>query len=154
MKLNAVIGLGVATLVTVVLAGAASPATANAAGGYFIQSAEDRRLCLADSLSSGVRLGSCNASANWDIWIGGWTRNRVTGRCLRATTRVIHTGGCSQTDRFAFWRYWSGGWYQRVGSDAVCLSRLVGFPHSVTIKACTNPTGAHPRERWWVFPVA
>lgn len=161
--MKADIGLGVrgalvAVLATVVLAGAASPTTANATS-YFIQSKEDTRLCLSDSLSNGVRLGPCNSSANWDIWIGGWTRNRATGRCLRATTRIIHTGGCSQTDRYAFWRYWSGGWYQRIGGGAagtpMCLSRLPGYPYSVTIKACVNPTGwHHPRELWWVFPVA
>jgi hypothetical protein len=145
-----------ALFATVVLAGAANPTTASAAT-YLIQSKEDTRLCLQDSFSSGVRLGACDSSAYWDIWIGGWTRNRATGRCLRATTRIIQTAGCSTTDGYSFWRNWNGGWYQRIGSSTIgppmCLSRLPGYPYAVTIKACVDPTGwHHPRELWWVFP--
>jgi hypothetical protein len=148
-------GALVAMCVTVVLAGATNPDTANAAG-YLIQSKEDPRLCLSDSEPDGIKLRSCDSfAARWEIWNRGWTRSFLTGRCLRATTRLILGGGCSESDKFAFWQHWNGGWYQRMGSSAagppMCLSRLPGYPTAVTIRACVNPTGwHHPRELWYV----
>lgn len=95
----------------------------------------------------------------WEIWEGGWTRNVQTGRCLFGrnwpdpvfTDRCVHTG-------FEFWRSWHGGWKQvpshvdQWGSrhPDLCLSRLYGSVHDVTMILCRNPNGPnHPRELWY-----
>lgn len=120
-------------------------------------------LCLDSDWNGDVYLNRCqtyNPYQDWQIWQGGFTKNRMTGMCLTGLLGLgpshIKTMSCSdgrpsgQTFQQS-WHNWWWGWYQRPafwGLPALCLSKW-SSSWDVTAVRCADPNYAPTAERWY-----
>jgi Ricin-type beta-trefoil lectin domain len=150
------------SLTAIGLVGTAEPAGAGN-GDYFRLWNVQVGFCL-DSNEFGEVYGlPCSARNDhqrWQLWHGGWVRNRAhPGLCLTLLTNLdVGTAPCEHYgsgDPDQMWQQWSGGWIRNPTTNRCLAMYPIQHPngtYQVSTQVCREPVFFV--ERWIQIPMS